>query len=80
MEKELILVMQNGDTHVVIGETNIYWKCNGCQFRKANKRILEVREVQRGESSEKPKKLKPPSGKKSESKSQKPKVEESTDE
>ena len=64
MEKELILVMENGETHVVIGETNVYWLCNGCQFRKANKHIAEVKEIKEEKTAEKPKKRKPPSGKK----------------
>lgn len=65
MGKERILIMGNGDTHVIIGETNIYWLCSNCRFRKANKHILEVQELVKPEEAvEQPKKRKPPSKKK----------------
>lgn len=75
MENERILIMDNGDTHVIIGETNIYWLCNGCWFRKANRHIREVQELVKPEEAvEQPKKRKPPSKKK------KPEPEQETNE
>lgn len=37
-----ILALETGQTYNVVGETNLYWICEGTQFKKTNEQIQSV--------------------------------------
>lgn len=37
-----ILALKTGETYNVIGETDLYWICDGTQFKKTNEQIQSV--------------------------------------